>query len=441
MRLHGAIIGGLVAGLLCSTAAVAQDGSGYSAGFTVGGIGFLMPDFEAPGVITDGVGGVEATHQVMLFGGVLAGSWATPLSDDGRTILGKSGFMAIGVGNSTMTVTLDGQGTLFLPGYTTPTGTIEVNASYPGGSDPTASASISGTSGGVGDQTVSAPANTGGSQNAWGATQPNASNFSLAGGATLNDTTDSGFAFGAIASTEGGVFLATGDLTGVVVTSSLDSTVVYGGIDLSIARAGEGNIQGYVGPSYRYLKQDYTSDITIDMMEIDPSTVTFADYTQSTNEVMTSHYLGGAAGISYVAASEDGNTFSFGGEVGVYNRMTDFEGMQSYTLSGGVPALVEGDQTVTNSTTLTDSDSGIAYALRGQAVWTKPTAENRQISFGLGGEYLSSVPTLTRSYLGSNFGGTTDDADYTGPETSDTPMLSFGEMWNVTGTVSWTGQF
>ncbi|WP_029041692.1 hypothetical protein [Cucumibacter marinus] len=441
MRLHGAVIGGLVAGLMCSTAAVAQDGSGYSAGFTVGGIGFLMPDYEAPGVITDGVGGVEATHQVMLFGGVLAGSWATPLSDDGRTLLGKSGFMAIGVGNSTMNVTLDGQGTLFLPGYTTPTGTIEVNASYTGGGTVTSDAVISGT-GGDGSSDLD---NAGsGAQDGWGANQ-SGSAFTLFGGGTFNDPADIddlAFAFGAIASTEGGVFLATGDLTGVEITSSLDSTVVYGGIDLSIARAGEGNIQGYVGPSYRYLKQDYTSDIMINMLETDvPPDTTFADYTQSTNEVMTSHYLGGAAGISYVAASEDGNTFSFGGEVGVYNRMTDFEGMQSYTLSGGVPALVEGDQTVTNSTTLTDSDSGIAYALRGQAVWTKPTAENRQISFGLGGEYLSSVPTLTRSYLGSNFGGTTDDADYTGPETSDTPMLSFGEMFNVSGTVSWTGQF
>ena len=100
-------------------------------------------------------------------------------------------------------------------------------------------------------------------------------------------------------------------------------------------------------------------------------------------------------------------------------------------------------QTVTNAATISDSADGLAYALRGQAALTMALQDNMQVTLAGSAEYLSRVAAVSHAGLGAPTitEPGAGDLTYTGPGTSDTSLLSFGDMWNVSGSISLTGQF
>ena len=91
-------------------------------------------------------------------------------------------------------------------------------------------------------------------------------------------------------------------------------------------------------------------------------------------------------------------------------------------------------------------DSGFAYAVRTQANYTTAIGEAMQLSFGVGGEYLSRVASIGRdpAAIASAFPDPVagDDATYVGPnDNRGGSFLTFGDMWSFTLTAGITGQF
>lgn len=417
-----------------------------TAGVTIGGTLFLLPTFTAPPVAGTGSGALLTDTFNILAPGATIGigaSFATGAVGDLIGGLNVSAFGSFATGSASTTHTLAGDGVLYIPGITTPAGTITLATDA---ATPSASSTIAGT---TSNQAVAVPANAGGAQNAWGAQQGTPGEFSLAGGATYNGApANYGVAFGAIANGTGGAFLATGDLTGVVVTTATAVDVIYTGADLTYGLSGPvgpssvGQI--YAGPSFRYLDQKFTTDITVDMAEVQPvapADFEFPIYKQTTRDNLTATYAGGVIGVGISTPLDDAWSLSVNGEGGLYWANANLSTTESYNLSGGGNAPVT-DQTVTNATTFTDSASRLAFAGRVQAMLTTAISANQQIHFGGNAEYLSAVPTVSRV-------AATDpitipgagDATYTGTSTGGTPGISWGSMVNFGATVSLTGQF
>lgn len=416
-------------------------------GGTLGGAVFALPGFTAPPVTNLGTV-ISDTFNILAPGGVVAvgGSFETGVVGDYTGGINLSGFGAYAVGSASNAQTLSGDGVLYIPGITTPAGTITLLTDD---TAPTATSTVAGTSS---NQTATTPANGGGAVNLWNASQGGAPNeFSLIGAATYNGApANAAMAFGAIANGTGGAFLASGDLTGVVLTTSTAVDVIYAGGDLSYGLSGTigSNTYGtvYAGPSIRFLDQKFVTDISVDMAELTPlaNSLQYPTYTQTTDEHLSATYLGGVIGAG-ISTPLGGNwSLSVNGEGGLYWANATLDASEAYTLSGGdngagVPAIT---QTVNNATAISDSDSRLAYAARLQAVLTTAVSQNQQIHFGGNAEYLSAVPTITRA--AADYPVTTPsagDATYTGASTGGTPSIAFAGMFNFGATVSLTGQF
>ncbi|MEX2430753.1 MAG: hypothetical protein WD645_02405, partial [Dehalococcoidia bacterium] len=144
-------------------------------------------------------------------------------------------------------------------------------------------------------------------------------------------------------------------------------------------------------------------------------------------------------GGSMTTLLTDNMTLTLGLEGGAYYANTRYSGEESYSLTGGDPALVLGDQTVQNAVEVVDTDNGLALALRGQAALTTAISANQQLTFGAGVEYLSRVATVDRELVGTVTPGA-GDVTYEGPA-SGSSLLTFGDMWGFSGSISFTGQF
>ena len=434
-----------VSAAMAADIAEPQSMASGTAGVTIGGTLFLLPTFNAPPVAGAGSGALLTDTFDILAPGATIGVGASFNAGQFGDLIGGfnlNGFGSFATGSASATHTLTGDGVLYIPGITTPAGSI---ALLTDAATPSASSNITGT---TSDQLVSVPVNAGGAQNAWGAEQGTPGEFTLAGGGTLNDVADMAVAFGAIANGTGGAFLASGDLTGVVVTTATAVDIIYTGGDLTYGLSGAigpnsvGQI--YAGPSFRYLDQKFTTDITVDMAEVQPvapADFEFPIYRQTTNDDLAATYVGGVIGASVSTQIDDAWSLSLNGEGGLYWANANLSTTESYNLSGGGNAPVT-DQTVDNATTFTDSASRLAYAGRVQAVLSTAISENQQIHFGGNAEYLSAVPTVSR--VAAAYPITTPgagDATYVGASTGGTTGIAWGDMISVGATVSLTGQF
>jgi hypothetical protein len=80
-----------------------------------------------------------------------------------------------------------------------------------------------------------------------------------------------------------------------------------------------------------------------------------------------------------------------------------------------------------------------------------PIGDNKYISLGGEASYLSRVATVTRpaaapplssNYVaGSDVGNVIYDSTGAGTPSESLPILSFGDMWALTGTISFGGTF
>lgn len=427
-----AVLAVMLPGLMGTSAVLAQDAGGgvYSAGATVGGQVQSLPTFTPSIVLGSGAGAdIDNSIDPMVYGGILAGSFSAvvgPVADH-VGIINLSGFVSVSNGGGSSSTTLDGMGAFALPGMTIPVDSqamVSTLTATPGALSSTSEVVITPGTLAVGQSFLA----TGpGPAGVWGTVSdaPNDA-FSLMGGA-INP--DYALAFAAIASPAGGGFVAEGDLTGIEITSDSAFGVVSAGGDITFALAGSASsgmgYQVYGGPSVRFMNQSILTGVSIDIPEPDPSDTgfAFATYTQSTDEMLVSHYYGGVAGIGASTQLGNGVTVSVLGEGGVYWSQTEYTGTESYSVSSGLGGNTDaGDLSVDNSATASDSASGMAYSARGQATVTVPVADALQLNFGAGAEFLSSVATVSR----------VDNSN---------PMISFGSSWAFNGTVSVTGQF
>ncbi|HEV7277104.1 MAG TPA: hypothetical protein VGN80_12530 [Devosiaceae bacterium] len=420
---------------------VEEQPAGYALGVTAGVVVLDLPSFAAP-VFVDGDVDFDGENDPLAVGGLFGLSASTVVGHHGDSAVsvGISGFLALGSGSTNNTQTLSGEGSVIISGLSTPTGVITLETDP---ATPSAESDISGTTEGV-DQNVFVSG--GGTINAWGAEQDlPGDSFSLAGAQT-DAVAGAAAAWGAIASEEGGVFVGVGDLDGLEITTDVRNEFLYGGADLTVAlsnAAGEGvALQGYVGPSYRFLGQRGTTTITVDIPEMEPvapAGYEFPTYGQETVETLNTHYLGGVLGGSMTTLLTDNMTFTLGLEGGAYYANTHYSGEESYSLTGGDPALTLGDQTVENAVEVVDTDHGLALAVRGHAALTTAISANQQLTFGAGVEYLSRVATVDRE-LGGTVTPGAGDITYAGPA-SGSSLLTFGDMWGFSGSISFTGQF
>jgi hypothetical protein len=295
---------------------------------------------------------------------------------------------------------------------------------------------------------VNAPFNAAGAVNDYGVSIARDNNsFALGGVATQQGEINGAAAYGAVAATDGGVFFGAGDLTGLAISTSVDRKLTYSGVDLTLALStvtGAASMQGYVGPSYRLLRQSIHTTTRVDIPEASPSATTFPEYSMLRNERLTSRYWGGVIGVNLNQPISDEVTFSLGLEGGAYHVEDRYEGREGYSIAGGSAAVVP-LTTVNNANRIDLEADGMAWSAKVAPAVTVALAPNRQITFGGTIDYLSRVATVSRdgsvssaanSYAGSDDGALTyDGAAQTGNR------LSFGSMWSFTPTVSFTGQF
>jgi hypothetical protein len=434
------------AALALGTSAALAEGGTWSA--TVGASAFNGPDgqtgvYNLSGATSTGGLTVDAMGLGISLG--IDASIPIGLHGDMETALRIYAFGMLGHASGSVTNTYTGSGVVVIPGYTTPGGTTIALATNSGAS--TASSTITHTNpqGGVANSAVAAAAAT---QNLYGVTiAPGSNSFSYAGASVGAGGVVA--AYGAVGATDGGIFIAAGDLTGLAITTSFVQDVIYLGKDITLALSGDHgdwSVTGYAGPSYRFLGQRNTTNVAVDIPELEPAAgILFPDYSMNRVEDLTSHYLGGVVGGEISTAVSATTTLTLGAEGGLYYTIDSLSGRESYTVANGQLVPVP-STTVDNANTAAGSANGLAFAARGNAAFTVSLAENRQITFGGQVEYLSRVATVTRPSSAPALTNTYVAGSSTGTVTYDTvassaPILSFGDMWNFTGTISFTGQF
>lgn len=466
MRLKVAVLTGVLAGinavLLGTTVAgaadldqlasdkvvIAEPGNPWVVTVGAGVAGYALPGVVGAYLEVDG-SQVELPSDGLALGGLVGISASTQLGEQDGTIssLGISGFMSFASRSSGTNITLGNGSSLFIPGITTPTGVITLTTDP---AAPTATAVISGTAGM--NQNAVMSSNSGGAQNGYGVNDAAAGDgFSYVGIGTFAGAQNLAYAFGAIADETGGAFLAVGDLEGWTVSTDVTHDLVYTGGDVTFAltktpEAGEPALTGYAGPSYRFLGQGVSTEIAVNAAALQPTAptnFTHPVYTQTTDETLNSHYVGGIVGGNITLPVAEAASLTLGLEGGAYFMGTRYAVKETYAVSGGVPLAV--NELVSNAIEMGD-DSGFAYALRTQASYTTAISDTMQFNFGLGGEYLSRVasigrdPTAIASALPNPVTG--DDAAYSGPEDNrGGSFLTFGDMWSFTLTAGITGQF
>ena len=453
MNLKLALIGLPV--LLSSTAAMAADlaksavvasGPGYSLSASGGVVGFMLPTQDTGVEASGNFSVADPTVTALGLQGSLSGAFDLGTTGGARLSLGVDVFGAVASGTDSTVVTFNGPGTVVIPGYTTPAGTIDLTT----GSG-TATSTINGGAGSLGQ---TATVILGGHQDALGVKAPG--NFSLAVASTSGTN---GAAYGAIGSTDGGIFIGTGDLTGLKVTTSETQSIIYGGADLSLAATGDVSdgmsLQGFVGPSYKYLHQSNTTATSVSIpaltnLATPPSSLVMPTYTDTRSEDITSHYLGGLGGLNVTTRVASNMSLTLGGQLGIYDVWSSYSGSETYSVGGGAnapggsTALPVATTTVTNATSPSGSTNNMAYSAGLNGALTMAMNDKMSVTLGGSAEYLSSVPVLSHATPTLiTGGGTTGAANYTaGTSTAGaSPILGFASMWDWTGTVSLNGHF
>jgi hypothetical protein len=448
------IYAALASALMMTSAVTAQEAaSGKSYGLTLGPTLFVLPDIQS-GVVTSGAGSFSPSAGGVGLGlnlGFSAGFGIGKVGDL-DAVLGISGFASVGNSNTTVVDSFSGPGVVAIGGYTTPaTANIALSTnSAPGNSAGKSVVTGINPQGGVGVSLVNLPTNPAGTQNAFDVNvTPGQNSFMLSAVATQQGAANTSAAYGAVAATDGGVFIGVGDLTGLTVTTNVARGVVYTGSDVTVALAGRNgdvSIQGYVGPSYRYLSQSITTTTSVDIPEVLPSATTFPTYRMTRGEQLTSHYVGGVLGLNLSKPISDTMTFSLGAEGGLYYTHDSLKGTESYSVEGGgpVPSVVP-LRTVTNATGIDLHDNGLAWSARVSPSLTVALAPNRQLTFGAAVDYLSRVATVSRNgavaVATSTYAGTDDGLLVYNAPSNTVNQLSFAPMWSLTPTISLTGQF
>jgi hypothetical protein len=388
MGMMRSIVGrGLIPALLLTTtvsAAIAQDAGPVSFALSgSGGVeGFNLPTFS------DGLG---HTAGGTLFGGMFAGSARANLGqvDGWGLVLGLNAFGSFGYGQGdTWTDHLAGTGTV--TGLDPLTGGIVLTTADPDG-----------------DANVTAPGGAhshtgvvGGPNNDAGVV-PGTNEFAFSA-ATSDNTT--GNAYGGVGSALGGGFAYDGP---VDEKSTISRSAFYGGADLTIGLNGNfdsaTNVEVYLGPSLRLLKQGVVTAHTMDIPEVPGAgtPITIPTYTLAINDNLTSTYIGGVFGSSVSFEGSPGVIFTLGGQGGIYSVHSSWEAHDTYSTCCGVTGAPQNapspNLSVDGPSHTQDLGTTVAFEAKATGAATFAIDANKTITVGGNVGYLSNVPTVNRT--------------------------------------------
>lgn len=361
--------------------------------------------------------------------------------------VGLSGFGTFASSGTRLRGSFTGPGTISIGGYTTPSNanvTLTTSAA-PGTSSANSAITHTNPQGGGEVLTVNT-VNVGSATNDFGSNIASGDNsFVLGATATNQGAVNSAAAYGAVAASDGGIFLGAGDLTGLTVTTDVSREFVFGGLDATVASSTNVNamaVQAYAGPSYKFVGQSANTKISVDIPEVAPSAATFPTYSMDRTEALFASYFGGVVGGSLSTPIAENLIFSLGLEGGAYYVRETMRGDESYSIGGGAVTPVP-LTTVTNANGIELSNDGVAWSARVSPSITMAMSPRRQLSIGASVDYLSRVATMSRSAAETatnTYAGTSDGTlAYNAP--SQTNGLTFAPMWSITPTISFTGQF
>ena len=385
----------------------------------------------------------------LLYGITLGFSASTALGQwgDVDAYVGLSGFATFVTGDFSKTYDFTGPGVVIVQGGAGPNlGAISIaTSSSPGDADSSVSITDVSPQGNV--PIVGLVAGSGPAPSVQDVTFVSGAgqSFAWGGAQTLVSVSDArAAAYAAIADTNGGIFIAAGNLDGLSIGTTYRTEALYGGGDLTFGISGRGDgdvtLQGYVGPSYRYLGQrnSSTSAISVDVPEYANTTTVFPLFGMSSTEELGTHYIGGVIGASATIQLDENSSFTLGGELGGYYTKTALNSSGTYTVEGGgpIPYIL---QTVT-SEGATEEDDGYALAARGTAVYTVALNENTQLNFSGMIDYLSNVAQPSVNAVVMGYDGT-DTGSVTYASGGDNPRIGWGNMFSFTGAITLTGQF
>jgi hypothetical protein len=417
-----------------------------------------------PGFVLTGTGGVQAFNlpsfdtgyfghsaNSTILGGMIGANLTGVVGEQGDrdVLLGLSIFGAWGSGTTTFNDTFSGQGTVQITGISAPANNPPAPSTISllvGGGSASSDVTLHNPEGGGATTSVSSG---GGTQNI-GTVNPALTGSGFIVANVANSGTGSA-AYGAIADSSGGVFLATGDLSNLSITTSVTRSVGYGGGDATIGLNSHVNdttqLMFYGGPSVRVLSESDTTKVTANMAALQPSQVTFPNFAITNADQLNSMYWGGVIGTSVAFQASPGIQVNLGGEAGLYDVHSSWTGQSSYStccgnfdaqskVPGASPSLNVSSPSMTQ-----DLGNGFGYALRGNGGVSFDMGGNKTLTLGANAEYLSRVAQVNHGTLSasSNTGGT---ANFSSPATPIAgPTFSWGSMISYGASVSLSGHF
>jgi len=417
--------------------------------FTLTGtIGAVVMDLPDGGGLFEGEGANDPND--LLLGGTIDLSGTAGVGEVLGGLQGFIGFNAFATyayGNYNKTSSFTGTGVIVMQGGAGPNlGSITISTSSDAGSGQ-AQLAASNTSPQNLNIAVNAAAVSNTPPDAQDApfVSPNGQSFIWGGVQTSVDAVSgSATAYAAIADTNGGVFVAAGNLDGLTLTQSYTTEAFYAGGDLTFGIAGQNgttSLQGYVGPSYRYLAQrnKMNASLSVDVPEYE-DLVEFPTFTMSSSEDLAAHYMGGVAGLQATIPVSDTSAITLGVEGGAYYTMASLDSSGTYTVFGGDLDTGAGVDDYDLQTVVADGETyeadTIAFAARGTVAYTMAIAPQAQLTFSGSVDYLSAV---ARPAVNASISDDNTDVTYNSGGTND--RIAWGQMVNFSGSVSLTGQF
>lgn len=212
----------------------------------------------------------------------------------------------------------------------------------------------------------------------------------------------------------------------------------------SAADGGGASFTGYVGPSFRYMGAETTTDIVV-RPDVYVGDLEFPALGIYTIENIDTYYAGGVIGGQIDFDVWSGASLSLGVGGGAYYASSHYRSETEAVLTGGTTAV---NESIVSNLNLNPVD-GFAYTLNANSTFSADIGKNLQLNFGIGAEYMSRV--ATSRFVGSDGVTSTDvlgdtptgatDVSYDGNAPTGGTVLAFGDAWSFKATTGLTGRF
>ena len=378
------------------TAPPVQTGPAFTLGVSVVPLTFDLPDIALNATSVDGSipssldGEVDGVGYAVSLGGEIGSLGGVPV------FLAVGGAFATADARVGSLASLSGNGTITFGSDPARAGDITVSTAVtPAGATATSTVSVTDAAGGTANinQVTFSPS---------GANATNNVAASGTGGgafAFTNVVTDgagpSAAATGLASDGDGFLLVATGDLSGIGVSSTATQDVDYRELEARFFTALPIGSSGWiatpsVSPTYRYLRRDIETSAGL-LLPANPIFGTRASVTADTSDELTAHYAGGSLGIGATGPVPGGLLLSLNADAGLLGMFADYEGTSSTNVTG----IGVGTTRIASAAASDDLDE-LAYFARASVGVTRQLG-GFSISVGGQAEYLSDVPMLVRN--------------------------------------------